>query len=649
MKSFFLVLMLAAACLVAPAQKNGLMQLREKLTQSMPDSERVNTLNALSKSFFSDSPDTSVAIAASARTLAETVDYKPGLALALKNMGIGLYLQGKNLDAVKSFQQALTVYESIGDRTGIANMLSNQGAVYFNQGDDVKSLDLHLQSLKLSEQLSDSLRILTSLTNIGAVYLNKPATYQKALDYFLRSYNMSLGLKDQYSIGTSTANLGETYFKIGDDTKALFYLTESIKAYQGTEDLPYPMNYLGRLYTREGKYDKAITTHLEAFQYAEKLDTRLDMTQSLVGMAQAWAAKGDPSQAIASYKRALEIGTPLKAMTEMRDAYEGLTQAYESKSDYNSAFHYQDLLMGIKDSLFSSDAQRKMGTLQFTFDIEKKESQISLLSKDAQIQQQEINRQKLVRNGFIGGFAIVLLFAGVFLKQRIRIAREKKRSDDLMLNILPSDTAEELKATGTAKAKSFDSVSVLFTDFKNFTQASEMLSPEELVAEINFCYSEFDRIVTKYGIEKIKTIGDSYMCAGGLPVENDTHPYDVVAAGLEMVEFIESNKRDRVAKGQPYFELRIGVHTGPVVAGIVGIKKFAYDIWGDTVNTASRMESSGAPGKVNISGATFELVQEKFLCSHRGKLEAKNKGLIDMYFVEGISARMIQENRYHLL
>ena len=245
-----------------------------------------------------------------------------------------------------------------------------------------------------------------------------------------------------------------------------------------------------------------------------------------------------------------------------------------------------------------------------------------------------MQRQKLIRNGFIGGFAVVCLFATVFFKQRNRISKEKKRSDELLLNILPAETAEELKETGTAKAKSFDLVSVLFTDFKNFTQASEKLTPEELVAEINNCYSEFDRIIGRYGIEKIKTIGDSYMCAAGLPATNLTHPQDIVSAALDMAAFIEKNKQERIAKSQPYFELRLGVHSGPVVAGIVGIKKFAYDIWGDTVNTASRMESSGEVGKVNISGSTYELIKDDFDCSYRGKIQAKNKGEIDMYFVD---------------
>ena len=203
-----------------------------------------------------------------------------------------------------------------------------------------------------------------------------------------------------------------------------------------------------------------------------------------------------------------------------------------------------------------------------------------------------------------------------------------------MLNILPSEVAEELKAKGTTTAKDFSEVTVLFTDFKNFTLMSETLSAQELVNEINYCYSAFDSIITKHGIEKIKTIGDAYMCAGGLPVANTTNAEDTVRAALEVRDFMLNEKQQREKEGKPFFEIRIGCNTGSVVAGIVGIKKFAYDIWGDSVNIASRMESSGEAGKVNISGSTYELVKDKFKCEHRGKIEAKNKGEIDMYFVE---------------
>ena len=631
-----LFIFLSLFCFGQRANGNDVDSLKRLLNTTVHDTARVNLLNELSKLYFNDNPDTAIIIASSSRKLAEQINFKTGLALAIKNMGIGYYLKGEYKDAVINWQQALEVYKQYGDEKGVANMLSNQGAVYFAQGDDVKAFELYLESLKISEKIGDTLRILTSLNNIGGVYLNKPATYKKALEYFQRSYNLSRAINDQYTIGTSSVNLGETYYKMGDDKTALTYLNESVKAYEGTENLPYSLNYIGRVYARQKKFDSAVYTHLKAYEYAKKLDTKLDMTQSLVGLAQAYLAQGNFNSAIEAYKRSLEVGRELNAVTELKDAYEGLTDAYASRSDFLNAFNYQKLLLAIKDTIYNINTDKKLGTLQFTFDLEKKESQISLLNKDKEIQQQEIRRQKIVRNSFIGGFGIVLLFAMVFFKQRNKISKEKKRSDELLLNILPEETAEELKATGTAKAKSFDLVSVLFTDFKNFTQASEKLSPEELVSEINYCYSEFDRIIQKYGIEKIKTIGDSYMCAGGLPTQNDTHAHDVVAAGLEMVAFIEQNKKEKIAKGIPFFELRLGINTGPVVAGIVGIKKFAYDIWGDTVNTASRMESSGEIGRVNISGNTYELVKDKFACTHRGKIEAKNKGVIDMYFVDGV-------------
>jgi adenylate cyclase len=639
----------ATLSLQVNAQNREIDSLTRLLQANMTDSARVDVLTSIAKGIAGEHPDSTISIGMTAKTLAEKIGYQKGVALAAKQVGYGYYLQGKYREAFKLWQQSLEAYQAIGDKKGVANMLSNQGAIFFNQGDEAKSLELHLQSLKLSEEINDTLRIVTSLNNIGGIYQNKAITFQKALENFMRSYTLSHLIHDDYLIGTAAVNLGEFYFKKGSDSIALVYLKEAAKLYEGTENLPYSLNYIGRVYTREGDFPKAITTHQQAVAISQKLDLSLDMTQSLVGLAQAYFAKGDVNEAITTYHQALEYARPLKALTEMKDAFEGLTTAYKRKSDFANAVKYQDSVLAIRTEMYNIDIDQKLATMQLTFDIEKKTSEISLLNKDKQLQQQAIRRQKLVRNGFMGGFAVVLLFAGVFLTQRNKINRAKKRSEELLLNILPEETAEELKNTGEAKAKSFEMVSVLFTDFKNFTQASEHLSPEELVAEINFCYSEFDRIITRHGIEKIKTIGDSYMCAGGLPVTNSTHPYDIVAAGLEMAEFIERNKKEKVKLGHPTFDLRIGVHSGPVVAGIVGIKKFSYDIWGDTVNTASRMESSGQIGRVNISEVTYELIKDVYACTHRGKLEAKNKGLIDMYFVDGIGEEAIKARKFQIM
>jgi class 3 adenylate cyclase len=207
---------------------------------------------------------------------------------------------------------------------------------------------------------------------------------------------------------------------------------------------------------------------------------------------------------------------------------------------------------------------------------------------------------------------------------------EKKKSDDLLLNILPSEIAEELKAKGESEARQFEIVSVLFTDFVNFTGIGETLSPTELVKEINVCFKAFDEIIGRTGLEKIKTIGDAYMAVCGMPVEDKEHAQKVTRAAFEICNFIEQYHKEGGS-----FEIRIGINSGPVVAGIVGLKKFAYDIWGDTVNTAARMEQNSEKGKINISSATYELIKKEFKCKYRGKINAKNKGEIEMYFVEG--------------
>ena len=225
-------------------------------------------------------------------------------------------------------------------------------------------------------------------------------------------------------------------------------------------------------------------------------------------------------------------------------------------------------------------------------------------------------------------------------QSNIEINRQKDISEKLLLNILPHQTAEELKQTGRAVARKYQTVSVLFSDLKGFTKVTENMTPEQLVVELDRCFLAFDEILDKYNLEKIKTMGDGYMCAGGIPIRNNTNPVDAVLAALEMQRVMNKLAEDKRKRGEPCWEIRIGIHTGELVAGVVGKKKFAYDIWGDTVNLASRMESSGEPGRVNVSETTYLAIKDYFTCTFRGKVPAKNKGDIAMYFVDGIKPEL---------
>lgn len=270
--------------------------------------------------------------------------------------------------------------------------------------------------------------------------------------------------------------------------------------------------------------------------------------------------------------------------------------------------------------------------------------------KETQLKEQtaKLDLQRSQKNLLLALAALVFLLAiGLFtrylgikkyntiLETKNEVIREEQaRSEQLLLNILPAKIASELKDKGEVETAQFEEATVLFSDFKDFSRISKTLSPVQLVADLDYCFKGFDKIIGKYGMEKIKTIGDAYMCAGGIPVPNPNHPVDVINAALEMQEFLEEWREQKIANNEPFFEARIGIHTGPIIAGVVGDKKFAYDIWGDTVNIAARMETCSLPGKVNISHATYQKVKPHFSFEERGKVPAKNVGEIEMYFVD---------------
>lgn len=650
MRRIALASLLLVCVMSVTGQDEVIDSLNGVLKSDLPDSSRVSTLLELSGQYYRTGPEEARRLAVEARQLADSINYKSGLARAYKAIGMSYYFQNNWVDCLVQWKLALETFESINDLNGVSNMLNNLGAVHFNGGDDKAALDYYVRSLRVAESTNDSLRTVTALVNIGTVHLSKESSKELALKYYRRALPLCKALGDHDAIGNCAVNLGEIFLgnqkaRYYNPDSALFYFQTALDAYRNsaTGNLSFALKSIGRVYAIRKEFDKAIQYQTEAYQIAMANDAPLEMAQSLLSLADTYESKGDIPQAIARFNEAKALAVEIEALYEMQSAYKGLADSYSKSADYKQAYTYLNLYSEIKDTLYNAEMDKKLQAQTLGYEIEKKEGQISLLEKDQELKAVELKRQKMIRNGTIAfGVLLLILAVGLFNRYRFTqrtnkiIAKERDRSENLLLNILPAEVAEQLKATGEAEAVHIDQVTVLFTDFKGFTAMSEQVSPKQLVHDLHECFSYFDRICGEHGLEKIKTIGDAYMAAGGLPVPNTTHATDAIGVALAMRDFINEGKARKIAAGLPFFEIRIGIHTGPVVAGIVGVKKFSYDIWGDTVNTASRMESSGEVAHVNISEATYELVKDTpgLVFTPRGRVKAKGKGEMEMYFVE---------------
>ncbi len=561
-------------------------------------------------------------------------------------MGGALNLQANVLSfngdlngALDLFSRSLRIMQRIGYKKGIGMGYVNVGSILNDQGEYPKALDAYEHGLAVMEEVGHVPGILAVLGNIGNIYQDF-GDLELAATYHERCYRLadSLGI-DQYRM-TALNNLGNIALDRRRYDPALAKFSRCMEVADGMSDAvlgSIARNNIGIILRERGDMIGAFAIMQRALSMAEAAGYSPGITQSLANIGRTHLMAHEPRKAIDPCERGWALADEQGLMWDQRLLCTCLYDAYSAIGDAEHALINLERLRTLDDSLHETETAKKLQRIEFT-----KETLADSLAHAEELRaeqvahEEELRRQRIVRNSLMGGFALVAAFAVVFFFQRNRINKARKRSDELLLNILPEEVAEELKAKGHADAKHFDQVTILFTDFKGFTEASEKLSPQELVEELNTCFKAFDGIITARGIEKIKTIGDAYMCAGGLPVPSSSTPAGVVQAALEMQAFMVTRKTEREAAGKPFFEMRVGIHTGPVVAGIVGVKKFAYDIWGDTVNIASRMESSGEVGQVNISEATYELVKNEpgLAFTPRGKVQAKGKGEMEMYFAK---------------
>ena len=633
-------------------QDNKIDSLKSQLKNNIPDTQQVNILNDIAYLFFPNSKDSVLFYAEEAKVLAEDIQFQTGIAYAHKNLGLGYYLYADFGNVLSNWERSIELFQKVNNLALVGNLNNNIGAVYFNYGDDALALKYYLKALKIAEEIQDSSRIYAAYNNIGGLYSNKRETLNEALKYYQKALPFLSAVNDIDQEGKLYSNLGELYMSTKNYDSSLKYLNKALAFSNDDQFSPHTLNVKAKVLFAKGEEVEAIRLHKQAINTAKKAEQKTFLTETLIGLGESYLKQKRFNEAINTLKTAQEVAESISSIYHLEDTYKFLSDAFAALNNYQQAFYYEEKYAAYKDTIYNTETSNEIRNLQFSYQIEKKQDEINLLEASNEIQQLETKRQRAISWGAgIVGVLLLVLVIGIFRRykfiQRITkvLEKEKARSDDLLLNILPEETAEELKEKGFTEPKYYESATILFTDFKGFTNISAKMTPNQLVSDLHECFKMFDIITSRYGLEKIKTIGDAYMAAGGLPKTNSIHPDNVARAALEIRNYMDEFKTERENAGRVFFEVRIGIHTGPVVAGVVGIKKFAYDIWGDTVNIAARMESTSEAGKVNISENTYQLIKDKFDCEYRGEIEAKNTGKLRMYFLNSLKEGQLEPIR----
>lgn len=526
-------------------------------------------------------------------------------AKAQLKLGIILRQQGRSLEALDCYHRALDVHGSEGEPKFLSRVYNCIANVYEDTGNLSEAVAYHFRSLKIKEDLNDWLGIAISYNNIGKVHMLN-ANYDKAVEYMEKALVL-LEKKKQYNIELVViSNISTCYFRLAKYDEAVKVSQKALKvlkAFPNNNIAAYIHNGLGNVYFEKHEYERALKCYKNAFKFAENSHATETVAGALNSLGICYLELGNLKMALSCLRKALPLATNEGKFDLVRYTQMNFYDYYKRVGDYQKALEHYEKYVEVDRKIQNEESTKKIASMQFGYQIAKKEQEVSF------------EREK--KNEIQKAYDLLDV--------------EKQRSESLLLNILPEEVARELKEKGSAEAKLFKNVTVLFTDFKGFTTLSELLTPSELVKEIHECFTAFDRIIGKYSIEKIKTVGDAYLAVSGLPNSNSNHAIDAVDAAIEIRDFMLSRKQ---LLGNKTFEIRIGINSGEAIAGIVGMKKYAYDIWGDSVNTAARMEQNCEPGKVNISQSTYELVGNVFDCVYRGDFEAKNKGLLSMYYVD---------------
>ena len=539
--------------------------------------------------------------------------------------------------AIKYSNELIELASELNNNHFVYEGYVNKGNAYRLLGD----LDMALEALFKSSEAANKGEHIEDLEDEAVSYISIADVYSEmgnatnAEIYYDKGITILRKLNKPISLASALFNAGDEYFNNQNYVKALKNFEEAKLIFENENyqiGTAYTLGNIGMIYAEQGNHSLAEDKINEAIYILEELEDYYAISEYLTYMSDIYLEQNDIKKAFTYAERSLELAITNGLKKQISESNLKLSELHKQKGNYELSYRYYVDYITYRDSVINLENIEKAANLRTEHEVSQEQAK-TIISE-----QKRKNQRTVIYATAIALILIGLLAFGLFRRNKYIhktnkiIAAEKERSENLLLNILPEETAHELKEYGKVKAKKFDSVSVLFTDFKGFTEHAEKLTPEELVESVDFYFSKFDEIMEKHGLEKIKTVGDAYMCAGGLNGTIKNHAHRMVLAAFDIANFVKSAKSNNL-NSDTRFDVRIGINTGPIVAGVVGTKKFAYDIWGDTVNIASRMESNSEPGKINVSHDTYVLIKDEFECEFRGEIEVKNRGHLKMYFV----------------
>lgn len=631
----------------AAAQKQG-QQLVDSLLGVLPaakeDTMKVNILNQLAYTYFFINSDNGIKYGAQALQLARSLNWKNGMATAYKNIGNAYMNKAENDTALILYANALAIFEQTGNKDGQARALGNIAGIYDTKGDFARALEYALKALRIYQQLNDQRGLARVYGVIGNLY-EVPQKYAEALHYDAKALEIHKRLADSQSIAIDMGNIGNVYYNLKDYKNALEYDFNALRIFEQLKDTAAIANKLlniAYVYTLTRDYALALDYHRRALKMYETSGDKQGIAgvYGNLGSLYLKIAKDTAGSQRYAYLVAGRKENIRKALEYSRDAHAlfkevgdlnalqavcyDLSEIYDSLGDYKSALNAYSQFSIYRDSLTSASNKVKFANLEKQLAIEEKTMAEKEKAAQVQLNQLTIAKNRNATFLYVTVFCFLLTVVGLSFRQR-------KLSDNLLFNILPRKIVTRLKRKEFPIADHFDGASIMFVDIVGFTKYCDHKDPKIIINMLNEVFTIFDALAGKHGLEKIKTIGDCYMAVAGLPEPNPNH----AIAAAEMALELRATMAGFTAPDGAPVHFRIGLDSGRVVAGVIGKKKFIYDIWGDAVNTASRMESSGVADEIHCSDTFKQSIENSYTFTDRGVMNIKSKGNMRTWLLTG--------------